>query len=244
MKKTTARRPCPALLLVSALLLVFPLSGATGQEDDNTLLLSAVREEHFISPAMAEALLRVPRSLFFPDSMAVFAREDRPLPDLEAGMVPAPSAILLLLQRLGVGPGTRLLILGRGGGYAAGIAAAAGARVTLVEESRAAERYRGVLSGLSLPVTVLEGSWSDDALRGRLDADPGSFDALFVHAGIDQVPEEIGGLIAPGGRAAFPLNGTGGLQTCVIYSKTGTGFTVDTLQGVSFGTFERPWSLF
>ncbi len=213
------------------------------QEASGGELLSRISENHFISPAMGEAVRRVPRNLFFPEQMRMFTTEDRALPDHDAGIVPAPSSIVLILQHLEIGPGTRLLIIGRGGGYAAALAAASGAEVTLLEESTAAARYREIISELSLAASVIEGSWNNEEIRTALDGGERPYDAVFIHAEIVQVPVEISGQIGPGGKGAFPIAGSGGMQNCIIYKGLEEGFSLDRVAGTAFEQLKSPWGL-
>jgi protein-L-isoaspartate(D-aspartate) O-methyltransferase len=152
--------------------------------------------------------------------------------------------VILILQHLDIRPGTRLLIIGRGGGYAAALAAAAGADVTLLEESTAADRYREIINGLSLAASVIEGSWNDEEIRSALAGGERPYDALFVHAAIEQVPVSISGQTGPGGRGAFPLAGSGGMQNCIIYKGSEEGFSLERVTGTAFEAFKSPWVLF
>jgi protein-L-isoaspartate(D-aspartate) O-methyltransferase len=214
------------------------------QEESGEVLLSRIIEKHFIDRSMSEAVRKVPRKLFFPEQMRMFTTEDRALPDHDAGIVPAPSSIILILQHLGTGPGSRLLIIGRGGGYAAALAAASGAEVTLLEESTAADRYREIISGLSLAASVIEGSWNDEEIRIILAGTERPYDAVFIHAEVGKVPVEISGLIGPGGKGAFPIAGAGGMQNCIMYKGTEEGFSLDHIAGTAFERLKSPWGLF
>ncbi|WP_020614279.1 protein-L-isoaspartate O-methyltransferase family protein [Sediminispirochaeta bajacaliforniensis] len=240
------RRTSFPVFFVFALLVasLFVTSGLRAQQQEEThSLVESVRENHFISEAMARAVAAVPRGRFFPETLAAFIDEDRPLPDSDAGITPAPSFVAVILDHLEIGKGTRLLIIGRGGGYTAAVAATLGADVLLIEESKGAARYRAILNELELPVTVIEGSWNDEAVQNRLNREKGKFDALFVHAGVDHIPEQMSSLLAPKGAAAFPLNDNDGMQNCIIYKKEETDFSIEHVPQTIFETLENPWAL-
>jgi MPBQ/MSBQ methyltransferase len=137
-----------------------------------------------------------------------------PVDQLHAGGAPASAHVL---DRLGVGPGVRLLDVGCGIGGASRIAAAAGAVVTgidltpeFVETARVLSDRVGLGDRVEFLVTAGESMPFDD---GSLDA------AVMVHVGMN-LPEktavfaEVRRVLRPGGRFAVyeqVRTGEGGL---------------------------------
>jgi protein-L-isoaspartate(D-aspartate) O-methyltransferase len=243
-EKATRRFPLTLLMLLLFSTLPGTEHPVYGQDSSDVELLARIRDSHFISQTMADALLRVPRALFFPPEMERFLSENRPLPDSDAGITPAPSSVLLILHQIETGPGKRILIIGRGAGYAASIAAASGAEVLLIEESDGASRYRETAITLGLRMEVISGSWNDQNIRRRLQEEEEKFDALFIHAGIAQIPEEVTSLITPAGAGAFPLTEGVGVRNCIIFKQNESGFTLGQVAHTAFENFENMWQIF
>jgi protein-L-isoaspartate(D-aspartate) O-methyltransferase len=229
----------------------------TAQNRNEDPLRLAIMEEHFIGEGYLDALKKVPRSRFFPEDLEPFTREDRPLPDKLAGITPAPSTILTILEKLDVAQGSSLLIIGRGGGYSAALAAALGANTILVEESEAAANYRILFEEFGLSLELIEGGWEEwleewlnEGRAGRTDEEgdaaefDAGFDAIFIHAGVDTFPASISSLLHPEGRAAVPLNGTAGLQNCVIVKQSANGFSLEQLAETTFAPLQEPFATF
>lgn len=111
-----------------------------------------------------------------------------------------PVSLARWLDTLDLAPGERFLHLGCGVGYYTAIAAevvgARGSVLAIEIDTAFAERARRNLSGYP-QVTVLCGDGRDVARD--------AFDAIFVNAGVTQIPENWIDALRPGGRLLVPL---------------------------------------
>lgn len=124
--------------------------------------------------------------------------DGRPVPSSSSS---APEAVAAMLALLDISPGARVLDLGTGTGWTAGLLAAFGAVVTSVEaDPELARQARARLVDFSPPVAVL----CSDAVEGHAPGAP--YDALHCAFAVrDRVPGAWIGQVRPGGRIVVPF---------------------------------------
>ncbi len=171
------------------------------------------------SPAVLEAVRKVPRPRFVPESRRDRAWEDRPLPIGHGQTISQPSLVALMTDLLRVKPGDRVLEVGTGSGYQAAILAELGARVWSVEivpplAEQAARRLRELGYG---QVRVKTG----DGYHGWPEAAP--FDAIVVTAAAGHVPPPLVRQLRPGGRMVIPVGGRFTTQYLLLVEKDEAG---------------------
>src|SRR5689334_5176095 len=83
-----------------------------------------------------DAMRRVPRHEFVPDSMLDVAYEDTPLPIGEGQTISQPYIVALMTEAAGVGRDDRVLDVGTGSGYAAAVLGAIAREVHTIERRR------------------------------------------------------------------------------------------------------------
>lgn len=216
---TMDRNPLFLCFFLVLFLSHFPL---LAQEEET--LKQAVAGRFFLSSDYLDLLDDVPRERFFSEDLSPFCNSDRPLPDGDAGISPAPSTILHIFSSLDLQADDRFLIIGRAGAYTAALASARGARVTLLEYGPAAERYQKLFSELETPVFLI------DDLQLLVSEDGQEvFDKIFIHEGLSASDARISRLLREGGRAVFPLQAAGGAYTCVLYRDLAEGFRLESL---------------
>src|ERR1043165_9300771 len=82
---------------------------------------------------LLDAFRAVPREAFVPEAVRAFAYEDGPLP-IEAGQtISQPYIGALMIAAAGIAPGSRVLEIGAGSGYAAAVMARIAGKVIAVE---------------------------------------------------------------------------------------------------------------
>ena len=153
-----------------------------------------------------DAMRLVPREAFVPEGLREFAYEDSPLP-IEAGQtISQPYIVAVMLEAAGIRPGDRVLEVGAGSGYAAGVTSRLAGRVYAIERHESLARLAASrLQRLGYDnVEVRTG----DGTRGWPDAAP--FDAILVAAGGPRVPQALKAQLAVGGRLVIPV---GDVQT-------------------------------
>ena len=170
-------------------------------------------------PALLAAFRAVPREQFVAPALATSAHDDRALP-IEAGQtISQPYIVALMIAAAEVGPDDRVLEVGAGSGYAAGVLA------QMVREVIAVERHGGLarsaverIARLGYGnVRIVEG----DGILGWPEAAP--YDAILASASGGHVPPPLVEQLKPGGRLVIPLGGRWAGQTLVKLTKQADG---------------------
>ena len=177
-----------------------------------------------------DAMREVPRERFVPARLAEFAYEDRPLP-IEAGQtISQPYIVALMLEAAAIAPGSHVLEIGTGSGYAAAVMSVFAGRVHTIErhaELAATARRRLAELGYA-NVDVRAG----DGTQGWPEAAP--FDAILVAAGGPRIPDALRRQLRIGGRLVIPVGGQDG-QRLVRSTRTGEDiFHDEDLGAVTF----------
>ena len=161
--------------------------------------------------AVLRAMTEVPREAFVPEDQAEFAYRDTPLPIAEDQTISQPYIVALMAAALELEPDDRVLEIGTGSGYAAGVLSRIAAEVYTVERHAAlAEGARRALEALGYEnVHVLHG----DGTLGWADHAP--YDGIVVAAGGPDVPEPLVDQLAVGGRLVIPVGPMPRLQELV-----------------------------
>jgi len=182
-----------------------------------------VRDERVL-----EALGRVPRHLFVPESMKALAYADEPLPIGGGQTISQPYIVAYMTEALEIEGPERVLEIGTGSGYQTAVLAELAREVWTVEiVEDLAERARATLEALgygNIRFRVGDGSlgWPEEA----------PFDAVIVTAAAARVPETLKGQLAPGGRMVVPV-GTS-LQDLYRFRRADGGWDTERLLSVRF----------
>ena len=136
------------------------------------------------TPAVLDAMRRVPRHLFVPESLRTRAHEDTPLPIGYEQTISQPYIVAFMTQGLDVQSDHRVLEVGTGSGYQAAVLSLLANRVYTIEiVAPLAQRARSTLAGLGYRnVEVRTGNgylgWPEQA----------PYDRIMVTAAPDEVP--------------------------------------------------------
>ncbi len=164
-----------------------------------------------LDPLLRDAMLRVPRHLFVPQSLAAAAYQDTPLPIGFDKTISQPFIGALMLDLLDVMPGERILEIGTGLGYQAAVLSEMGAEVFSVEVvEEFAEAAEQLLSALGYRVEIRVG----DGSRGWAEHAP--YDAILLTAAAAEPPAALLEQLRPGGRMVMPLGGADIQQLSVL----------------------------
>jgi protein-L-isoaspartate(D-aspartate) O-methyltransferase len=170
-----------------------------------------------------EAMARVPRDRFVPDSLSAHAYEDGALPIGNDQTISQPFVVATICALLGLHGSERVLDVGTGSGYQAAVLSELAAEVVTIERiPELAERARTTLADLgygNVEVTVGDGS------LGVPERAP--FDAVAVAAAAPTIPPALFDQLAEGGRLVVPRGSRFG-QELVLVTRTSDGPTERT----------------
>lgn len=172
-----------------------------------------------LDPAVVEALGRVPRHEFVPESVRDAAYVDRPLPIGAGQTISQPYIVALMTHLARVDAGSTVLEIGTGSGYQAAVLAEIVDQVYTIEivESlgRRAERTLERLGYDNVSVRVGDGyaGWPEHA----------PFDAVIVTAAPEEVPQPLIEQLAPGGRLVVPVGAQEDGQILRVLEKRESG---------------------
>jgi protein-L-isoaspartate(D-aspartate) O-methyltransferase len=172
-----------------------------------------------LHPAVLQAVGRVPRHRFVPDSLADSAYADRPLPIGAGQTISQPFIVALMTDLIEPDPGWRVLEVGTGSGYQAAVLAECVARVYSIEiVPSLGARAGALLAELGYRNIELR---IGDGYAGWPDAAP--FDAIVVTAAPDTVPQPLLDQLKPGGRMVIPVGARGATQELLVITKAADG---------------------
>lgn len=164
-----------------------------------------------IDPRVMDAVARVPREEFVPESERHLAHGDHPLPIGHGQTISQPFIVAFMTDLLDLQPAHRVLEVGTGCGYQAAVLAELADSVDTIEVvPDLAAAARALLARLGYAnVSVHVG----DGRLGLEDRAP--FDRIIVTAAPERVPEALTRQLAPGGRLVIPV-GTGPWQQALM----------------------------
>lgn len=192
-------------------------------------------------PLVVEAMRRVHREAFVPDSLRDAAYEDGPLPIGAGQTISQPYIVALMTDALELRGGERVLDIGTGSGYAAAVLACIAADVFTIERiPELAERARKnlVAEGFdNVRVRCGDGTlgWPDEA----------PFDGITVAAGAPAVPDALKHQLAVGGHLVIPVGSEHISQALMRVTRVSEDeFRTENLGGVRFVPLlgEQGWS--
>ncbi len=169
--------------------------------------------------ATLAALRSLPRHAFVPNDLQALAYGDHPLPIGYGQTISQPYIVAFMTELLHPQPGMKVLEVGTGSGYQAGVLATVGAEVFTVEIVAAlADAARRRLARLGIAnVTVRHA----DGHYGWPEQAP--YDAVIVTAAAGYIPPELVRQLRPGGRMIIPVGSVYGTQHLILVERDHTG---------------------
>jgi len=169
--------------------------------------------------AVLDAMLRVPRHAFVPETSAAHAYGDYPVPIGHGQTISQPYIVALMTQYLDVRPGMSVLEIGTGSGYQAAILAEITPSVFTIEiirplyESAAARLDR--LGFRTVKVLLGDGyfGWQKHA----------PFDRIIVTCAALHIPPPLLDQLKPDGKMVIPVGGTFETQRLLLVTKDEQG---------------------
>ena len=199
---------------------------------------SQIRARGVRDKLVLQALEKVQRHLFVPNSQQDQAYGDFPLPIGHGQTISQPYIVALMSELLEIRPGCRVLEIGTGSGYQAAVLDEMGARVWSIEiVAPLAAEADSLLKRLGYhDVTVRAG----DGYNGWPGEAP--FDGIILTAAPVRTPQPLLDQLAEGGRLVVPEGRY--FQDLVVYRKQGGRVTRQEIIPVRFvpmtGQAEKP----
>jgi protein-L-isoaspartate(D-aspartate) O-methyltransferase len=179
-------------------------------------------------PGVLEAMRRVRRDLFVPETLRSRAYADEPLPIGGGQTISQPYIVAFMTEALGLTPSARVLEIGTGSGYQTAVLAELAAEIFSIEiVSGLAARAHRLLDDLGYRNIRFR---TGDGVPGWPDEAP--FDAIIAAAAPAAVPPEWAAQLAPHGVLVLPV-GTGS-QSLVRLTRQGAAWRQENLMSVRF----------
>jgi protein-L-isoaspartate(D-aspartate) O-methyltransferase len=180
---------------------------------------SAYLDKDRLDARVLQALAKVPRHRFVPDSQLRYAYENRPLPIGHGQTISQPYIVAIMTDLLKVEPDDRVLEIGTGSGYQAAVLAELVKEVYSIEiieplGKRASELLKQ-LGYKNVDTRIGDGYYGWEAHA--------PFDAIIVTAAADHIPPPLIQQLKPGGRMMIPVGSRFMTQQLVIVEKTMSG---------------------
>jgi protein-L-isoaspartate(D-aspartate) O-methyltransferase len=172
-----------------------------------------------MSPQVREALGRVARHRFVPESERALAYGNHPLPIGAGQTISQPYIVALSTDLLAPRPGQTVLEIGTGSGYQAAVLAGIVAQVYSIELigdlGRAAAARLAAEGYGNVEVRIGDGyaGWPEKA----------PFDGIVVTAAAPQVPPALVEQLKAGGRMVIPVGATYAVQELLVLTKRADG---------------------
>ncbi|NPV56366.1 MAG: protein-L-isoaspartate(D-aspartate) O-methyltransferase [Anaerolineae bacterium] len=180
-------------------------------------------------PALLDALRRVPRHLFVPESSRDYAYSDGPIPIGHGQTISQPYIVALMTSLLDLQGNETVLEVGTGSGYQAAVLSHLAKNVHSVERipelAEQAARVLGALEIHNVHIHVSDGS------IGWQAAAP--YEGILVTAAAPHAPQPLLEQLAEGGRLVIPV-GARAYQELQVWRRCGKIFEHEPLIGVAF----------
>ena len=178
-----------------------PTQRDSWQQQREEMVRTQLAERGIRDLRVLEAMRRVPRHEFVPESLRQEAYEDHPLPIGEGQTISQPYIVAAMLEHLALQPTDRVLEIGTGSGYVTALLALLAAEVYSVERhaplAASAESVLRRLKYRNVKIRVGDGSqgWPKYA----------PFDAILVSAATAEMPPALFDQLREGGRLMVPV---------------------------------------
>jgi protein-L-isoaspartate(D-aspartate) O-methyltransferase len=203
-------------------------SEAAKQAERNRMVDEQIIAGGIRNAKVIEAMRRVPRHRFVPDSYVADAYADGALPIGYGQTISQPIVVASMTEALELTGSEKVLEVGTGSGYQAAILAELVQKVYTIEiVEPLAREAAAVLAELGYRNVV---SRTGDGYNGWPEEAP--FDAIIVTAAPDHVPQPLLDQLAVSGEMILPVGKL--LQSLILYRRTPTGYEEAVLDSVRF----------
>jgi len=193
-------------------------------------LIGRLMEQGVKNHRVLDVMRSTPRHIFLDEALSHRAYEDVALPIGYGQTISQPYIVARMTEALvNTGSLDRVLEIGTGCGYQTAVIAQLSGQVYSVERIRPLlDRARKNLKLLGFRNVELR--YADGSLGWP---EKGPFDAIIATAAPQQLPRELLGQLAEGGRLVIPVGGEAG-QELQLITRTGDDFDIEILDRVRF----------
>lgn len=164
-------------------------------------LIEVIRAKGITDERVLKAMETLPRHFFFDSGFLEFAYEDNAFPIGAGQTISQPYTVAFQTQLLDVRKGDKILEVGTGSGYQAGILFHLGGKVHSIERQRSLYvKAKEMLPKIGCIVKVHFG----DGYNGLPAFAP--FDRILVTAGAPYIPQKLIDQLKPGGKMVIPVD--------------------------------------
>ena len=199
------------------------------QAERERMVRTQLAERGIREVRVLDAMSRVPRHEFVPETLRQEAYEDHPLPIGEGQTISQPYIVAAMLEHLALQATDRVLEVGTGSGYVTALLSLLCAEVYSVERhaqlAALAESTLHRLGYRNMKIRVGDGrqGWPEYA----------PFDAILVSAATPEMPPALFAQLREGGRMVVPI-GPASSQELQLIRKIGAEPEVRVLEGCRF----------
>ena len=193
-----------------------------------TMVREQIEARGVRAAAVLQAMRKVPRQEFVPESARHAAYDDRPLPIGQGQTISQPYVVALMTELARLTPESRVLEIGTGSGYQTAVLAELAAEVYSIEiVPELAHRAEGDLARLGYKNVHLRGG---DGYLGWPELAP--FDAIVVTAAPEKIPPPLLEQLKVGGRLVIPVGSHS--QELKVVTRTAGGYQEENSGAVRF----------
>ena len=192
-------------------------------------LIKTLRNKGIKSEAVLEAINSVPRHFFFDSALLSHAYEDKAFPIGEGQTISQPYTVAFQSELLDILPGEKVLEIGTGSGYQAGVLYCLGAKVHTIEFNKVLyDRTKRFLPKIGVKVKHYHG----DGSLGISEQAP--FDKIIVTAGAPVVPKTLLQQLDINGVMVIPVGNRKQQQMLKLTKQTNKKILKETFDHFSF----------
>lgn len=163
-------------------------------------LVELLRKKGISSQLVLDAIGKVPRQFFMPESLSELAYEDKPLPIGAGQTISQPFTVAKETEILDIQKNDKVLEIGTGSGYQAAVLLECGCQLFSLERQEVLYNpTKKRLNDLEYKATCL----LKDGFEGLIEEAP--FDKIMVTAGASEIPNKLLRQLKIGGIMALPF---------------------------------------
>jgi len=192
-------------------------------------LIDLLKKRGIAHEGVLEAMNTLPRHFFFDSALSQHAYEDKAFPIGEGQTISQPYTVAFQTSLLDISPGDKVLEIGTGSGYQAGILYLMGAQVHSIEFNKHLfEKTKKFLTKLGFRIKHYHG----DGSLGLPEKAP--FDKILVTAGAPVVPKALLHQLAVGGKMVIPVGDRDTQEMLCLTKKSSKNILKESFDSFSF----------